>query len=309
MKAVSIHAFGGPEVLEFAELEAPTLSDREVLMQVRAASVNPVDYKTRSGHYPAVGEAQLPKVLGRDVAGIVRQTGAHARRWKCGDELYAMLDSEHGGYAQSVAVRADLCARKPRNLSFAEAAAVPLAGLTAWQGLFDHGRLEPGQRVLIHGGAGGVGHFAVQFAKVRGARVITTVSKRDIDFVRKLGADQIIDRDRDRFEDIVRDVDLVLDLIAGEVQARSMCVIRAGGALVSTLSKPDREQARLRGVRGANYLTRPDSAELAEITQLIEMGKVRPYVQATFSVADVKSAQSRAEHEHPRGKIVLDMSA
>ncbi|HEX4352239.1 MAG TPA: NADP-dependent oxidoreductase [Polyangiales bacterium] len=307
MKAVSIHAFGGPEVLELAELDAPTVRDREVLIRVRAASINPVDYKTRAGHYPPVTERQLPKVLGRDVAGIVEQTGTLARRWKNGDELYAMLDQEHGGYAQSVAVRADLCARKPRNLSFAEAAAVPLAGLTAWQGLFDHGRLESGQTVLIHGGAGGVGHFAVQFAKVRGARVITTVSERDLDFVRKLGADQIIDRDRERFDDIVRDVDLVLDLIAGDVQERSMRVIKPGGALVSTLSRPDRAWARQRGVRVANYLTRPDSAELSEITQLIEMGKVRPYLQATFGFADVKSAQSRAEHEHPRGKIVLDM--
>jgi NADPH:quinone reductase-like Zn-dependent oxidoreductase len=309
MKAVRIHAFGGPERLEQHDIEAPAVGDHELLIQVRAASVNPVDYKTRAGHYPPVTAQQLPKVLGRDIAGVVLQRGALAQRWQRGDFVYAMLDQEHGGYAEQVALRADLCARKPRNLSFAEAAAVPLAGLTAWQGLFDHGRLEAGQTVLIHGGAGGVGHFAVQFAKVRGARVITTVSSRDVGFVRTLGADLIIDREREQFDESVRGVDLVLDLVAGEVQQRSLQVIRHGGALISTLTKPNESAARQRNVRVANYTTRADCAELREITRLLEAGSVRPYLQATFGLADVQSAQSCAEHEHPRGKVVLDMFA
>jgi NADPH:quinone reductase-like Zn-dependent oxidoreductase len=309
MKAVTIHSFGGPEVLQLEDLPTPELGDDDVLVDVRAASVNPVDYKTRAGKFPPVTTAQLPKVLGRDVAGVVERCGAHVDVWQPGAEVYAMLDQNHGGYAQRVAVHAALCARRPRNLSFVEAAAVPLAGLTAWQGLFEHGRLQAGQTVLIHGGAGGVGHFAIQFAKVHGARVATTVSRGDLDFVRELGADVIIDRDAGRFEDQIRAVDLVFDLVGGAVQKRSFDVLKPHGTLVTTLGRADETTARERGLRVVTYMTRADGEQLAEITHWIEAAKVRPRLQETFALDDARGAQERAEHQHTQGKIVLEVRA
>ena len=186
MKAVCIESFGGPETLQVQRIEQPEPAEDEVLIRVRAASVNPVDYKIRSGRYPAVKEQDLPRILGRDVSGVVAAVGAGVTQFHKGDEIFAMLDRGTGGYAEYVTIKADLCAPKPATLGYAEAAAVPLAAITAWQGLFDYGRLEPGQRVLIHGGAGGVGHFAIQLAKARGAQVSTTVSGKDKEFVRAL---------------------------------------------------------------------------------------------------------------------------
>jgi NADPH:quinone reductase-like Zn-dependent oxidoreductase len=309
MKAVRIHSFGGPEVLKLEELQTPSLADDQVLIRVQTASVNPVDYKTRAGKYPAVKADQLPRVLGRDVAGKVEQCGAGVRSWQPGDAVYALLDRERGGYAQLVALNADLCARAPKNLSATEAAAIPLAGLTAWQGLFDHGQLREGQSVLIHGGAGGVGHLAIQFAKARGAHVSTTVSTRDIDFARELGADIVIDRSAQRFEELLSDIDLVFDLVAGEVQKRSIQVLTRGGTLVSTLGKPDESALKEREIRGVGYMAEPNAAQLNEITQLIEAGKVRPYVHATFPLAEVARAHEVSEKDHPRGKIVLEVPA
>jgi len=204
--------------------------------------VNPVDYKTRAGEYPGVNAAQLPTILGRDVSGTIVDQGAAVTRFEKGDEVYAMLDAGHGGYAEYVTLRAHLCAPKPARLTHIEAAAVPLAALTAWQGLFDHGQLRPGQRVLIHGGAGGVGHLAIQFAKARGAYVASTVSKSDKNFVRSLGADQAIGHEAERFEELVAKVDLVFDLVAGEVQERSWAILKKGGTFVSTLNKPSQQQ-------------------------------------------------------------------
>jgi NADPH:quinone reductase-like Zn-dependent oxidoreductase len=224
----------------------------EVLVKVNAASVNPVDYKTRSGK-SAVKQNQLPMVLGRDVAGIVEQCGSAATHFKKGSEVYALLDREHGGYAEYVIVKERDLATKPAQLDFIQAAAVPMAAVTAWQGLFDHGNLKAGQHVLIHGGAGGVGHLAVQCAKARGARVSTTASKQDLEFVRSLGADQVIDK-AEEFEDSVRDVDLVFDLVNGETQDRSWAVLKQGGTMVSTLTKPSAERAKARGARAEHYM-------------------------------------------------------
>jgi NADPH:quinone reductase-like Zn-dependent oxidoreductase len=307
MKAVRIHSFGGPDVMKLEEVPTSALAEDEVLIRVHGASVNPVDYKIREGKYFAVKAEQLPVVLGRDVAGKVEQRGARAQSWQRGDAVYAVVDRGRGGYAQYVTVKADLCARAPKNLSLIEAASVPLAGLTAWQGLFDHGQLQQGQSVLIHGGAGGVGHLAIQFAKARGAHVTTTVSHRDIEFVRGLGADIVIDRTAQRFEELLSDIDLVFDLIAGEVQKRSVQVLKRGGVLVSTLGKPDESALKEREIRGVGYMAEPNGAQLTEITQLIEAGKVRPYVSATFPLQDVARAHEVAVKEHPRGKVVLEV--
>jgi NADPH:quinone reductase-like Zn-dependent oxidoreductase len=307
MKAVRIRSFGGPEVLELAEMEMPTPRDDEVLIRVRAASVNPVDCKIRSGTYPVVKQDQLPKVLGRDVAGEIESCGRAVGNFKPGDTVYAMLNGGPGGYAEYVTVRADLVAPKPGQLDYRTAAAVPLAGLTAWQGLFDHGRLQAGQRVLIHGGAGGVGHLAVQFAKAKGATVATTVGTQDVGFVRNLGADQVIDYTRERFEDEVRDVDLVLDLIAGDTQERSWAVLKDGGSMISSLARPSEAKAREHHARASSFVAHPDRAELIEIGRLIDEGRVHPHVSAVFELAEAAEAQKQLERHHAQGKVVLQM--
>jgi len=307
MKAVRIRSFGGPEVLEFTEIEKPIPKDEEVLIRVRAASVNPVDYKIRSGKYPPVKQDQLPKVLGRDVAGVIEHCGQAVRDLKEGETVYALLDGGPGGYAEYVTVRADLVAPKPGQIDYRAAAAVPLAGLTAWQGLFDHGHLQPGQRVLIQGGAGGVGHLALQFAKAKGATVATTVATQDVEFVRHLGADQVIDYTRERFEDEVHDVDLVLDLIAGETQERSWAVLKDGGTMISSLARPSAAKAREHQAHAENFVAHPDRAELIEIGRLIDQGRVHPHVSAVFELKQAAEAQAQLEHRHAQGKVVLQM--
>lgn len=307
MKAMRIRSFGGPEVLELADVEKPQPRDDEVLIRVRAASVNPVDYKIRSGTYPVVKQDQLPKVLGRDVAGEIESCGREVRNSREGDTVYAMLDGGPGGYAEYVTVRADLVAPKPGQLDYRAAAAVPLAGLTAWQGLFDHGHLQPGQRVLIHGGAGGVGHLAVQFAKARGATVVTTVGTQDVEFVKHLGADQVVDYTRERFEDEVRDVDLVLDLIAGETQERSWAILKDGGTMISSLARPSEAKAREHHAHAQNFVAHPDRDELIEIGRLIDEGRVHPHVSAVFELGEAAKAQAQLEQRHAQGKVVLQV--
>ncbi|HEU4626976.1 MAG TPA: NADP-dependent oxidoreductase [Steroidobacteraceae bacterium] len=307
MKAVRLESFGGPETLRIVEIERPQPRDDEVLVEVHAASVNPVDYKIRSGKYPPIKQENLPIVLGRDLSGVVVARGAAVATLLDGDEVMAMLDRGSGSYAEYVALRADLCMRKPELLDHGEAAAVPLAGITAWQGLFEHGGLAAAQRVLIHGGAGGVGHFAVQFAKARDAYVITTCAGKDKDFVRSLGADEAIDYRAERFEDVVNEVDLVFDLVGGDTQERSWAVLKDGGTLVSTLAKPSERQAQIHEARAMSYVAHPDAAQLGEIVHLITEKKVRPHVDARFPLAQVAAAHEKLEHGHPRGKIVLEV--
>ena len=294
MKAVRLHRFGGPEALSLDDIERPEPKEGEALVSVRAASVNPVDYKIRSGAFPIVKQEQLPVVLGRDIAGIVERCGPGAA-CRPGDEIFALLGRDRGGYEEYVIVRDGEFASKPRRLSFIEAAAVPLAGLTAWQGLFDEGGLRSGQRVLIHGGAGGVGHLAIQFAKAKGAWVATTVSGADREFARQLGADQAVDYERRQFEDEVGKVDLVYDLVGGETQKRSFAALKQGGTLVSTVQPPDETLCRQHRVSGKIYMAKPNAAELAEIGQLIDDGKVRPVIERTFPLAEAVEAQKALE--------------
>jgi len=307
MKAVRIHRFGGSEVMEIEEVPVPQPQESEVLVRVHAASVNPVDYKIRRGGY--VGADKLPLTLGRDASGVVESIGARVERVERGDAIYAMLGPDRGAFAGYAVVKTGEGAPKPARLGHVEAAAVPLAGLTAWQGLFDHGGLKPGQRVLIHGGAGGVGHFAVQFAKAKGATVLTTVSGEDIGFVRDLGADQAIDYKTQRFEEIARDIDLVFDLVAGETQERSWSVLKPGGILVSTLGQPSSQKAAQHKVRAIGYRAQPNAAELAEIGRLIDDGKVRIVIAATFPLARVREAEELLERGRVRGKIVVTLVA
>ena len=306
MKAVRIHQFGGPETLKVEALSRPAPKPDEILVRIVAASVNPVDYKIRNGGY--LSEKDLPLTLGRDMAGVVEEAGADVGRYQSGDAVYALLDRDRGAYAEFVAVKMEHCATKPARLDFVQAAAVPLAGLTAWQGLFDNGKLTSGQRVLIHGAAGGVGHFAVQFARAKGAVVIATCSARDLDFVRSLGAAQVIDYQADKFEDQIEPVDLVYDLVGGETQDRSWTVLKDGGTLVSTLAEPDQAQATAKHARGVHYMAHPDGDQLAEIATLIDAGEVTPTIAKVFPLQDAGEAERMLESDHVRGKIVLDVA-
>jgi NADPH:quinone reductase-like Zn-dependent oxidoreductase len=277
----------------------------EILIKVRAASVNPVDYKIRSGKYPAVKEDRLPYILGRDASGIVEKCGAGADVFRVGDEVFGIVGIHGGGYAQKVVMAQDAVAAKPANLDHVQAAAVPLAGQTAWQGLFRYGAVQSGQRILIHGGSGGVGHFAVQFAKARGAHVTATVSTDNVDFARELGADVVIDYKKEPFEQAVRDLDMVFDLIDGETRQRSWGVLKPGGILVTTLTEPSQEIARQHRVRATRYTVQADGDELKEIAQLLRSGKVKPTVSQTFPLERAADALAAVERGHSRGKTVL----
>lgn len=305
MQAVRIHRFGGPEVMALEEIDRPNPSANEVLIKVFAASVNPVDAKMREGKYPVVTEKNLPYVLGRDVSGQIAAAGDNVSTFLIGDDVFAFLSPEHGGYEEFVLARVDEVAAKPKSLDQVGAAAVPLAGITAWQGLFDHGGLRQGQRVLIHGGAGGVGHFAIQFAKAKGAWVATTVSTSDKEFVSDLGADQVIDYKSEKFEEVVDPVDLVFDLIGGETQDRSFSVVKPGGALISTLQEPDKTQADQLNIRVGRYTAQPNGAQLQEIAELIDQSKVKVMVASTFPLREAAEAQAALKDKHLRGKVVL----
>jgi NADPH:quinone reductase-like Zn-dependent oxidoreductase len=304
MKAIVYHSVGGPSVLKYEDAPRPSPREGELLVRVRAAGVNPVDAKVRSGDFGPGG--QLPTIPGYDLAGVVEESGPGATRFKKGDEVFAYLNLRRGGaYAQYALVKEEEVAAKPRKASFEEAAAVPLAALTAWQGLVEIAKLEPGQTVLIHGGSGGVGSFAVQIAKARGAKVIATASTRNQETLRDLGADQAIDYTTTKFEDLVKEVDVVLDTVAGETLARSYGVVKKGGMIVSILEPPKKEELSQRGIRGQVFLVRPNSEMLDEIGKLIEAGKIKPVVSEVLPLAEAAKAHQQIETGHTRGKIVL----
>ena len=306
--AIRIHEFGDSSVLSVDEVPIPEPGPGELLVRVHAAGVNPVDYKIRKGGYPAVSEDALPYTMGREVSGVVEAVGEGVDSFTQGAAIHAMLGQGRGGYARHAIVMPAEAAAVPQNLSHIEAAAVPLAALTAWQGMIDHGGLSEGQTVLIHGGAGGVGHFAVQIAKARGAQVVTTAGAEDAEMLRELGADRMIDYRSERFEDVAGEVDLVFDLIGGETQDRSWGVLKQGGTMVSTLEEPSADKAQAEGASTARFLVQPNGIQLAEIGRLIVAGRLRPVVSRTFPLDGAAAAQDGLEHEHSRGKIVLDVA-
>jgi NADPH:quinone reductase-like Zn-dependent oxidoreductase len=304
MKAMRTNKFGGPEVLQLEDIPTPEPKNGEILIEVRAAGVNPVDFKMRAGTFKKA-KIQLPTTLGRDAAGVVKKIGAGVDSVRVGDEVYAYLGAYNGGYAQYAIAKTNEVAPKPKSLDFVKAAAVPLAATTAWQGLFDQGGLKAGQTVLIHGASGGVGLFAIQFAKAKGATVIATAGTDHIDLLRQMGADQVIDYKKEKFEDKVKDLDLVLDLIGGETLERSWQTLKKGGTLVSTLEAPSPEEAAKYGVTGKTFMAQPKSEQLAEFGRLIDAGTVKVLVSKTFPLEQVGAAHEELEKHHTSGKIVL----
>jgi NADPH:quinone reductase-like Zn-dependent oxidoreductase/imidazolonepropionase-like amidohydrolase len=307
MKAVVAHEYGGPNVLQYEDAPVPEPKENELLVRVIASGVNPADSLIVGGKYAREFGTHLPLVPGYDMAGVVVKTDAKVTKLKVGDPVYAYL-LWGGGWAQYCVTNEAEAALKPKSLTFAEAAAVPLAALTAWQALIDIGKIDKGQTVLIHGGSGGVGGFAIQIAKARGARVIATASTQNQDLLKKLGADTAIDYTKTKFEDVVKDVDLVLDPVGRDTLARSYGVVKKGGILVTIVSRCDPAELEKHGIRGASLSSHPDANELAEITKMIEQKKLKPIVSQVLSLSDAAKADEQAATHHTRGKIVLKIA-
>src|SRR5579872_6466503 len=308
MKAVRIHEYGGPEVLKYEDVPRPEPGEGDVLVRVHAASVNPVDWKLRAGYMKGFLDYKMPMIPGWDLSGVVEAVAPGVTAWKKGDAVYSRPDIRRdGSYAEYISVKASELAHKPKSLDHNHAAAIPLAALTAWQALFDAAGLQAGQRVLIHAAAGGVGTFAVQFARWKGAHVIGTASEKNHAFLKELGADELIDYNQARFEDVVRDVDVVLDAMAGETRDRSWKVLKKGGILVSILGQPSQEDAARHGVRGAGVFVQPNQVELEQIGALVDSGKVKPVIEAVLPLKDARKAHEMNRTLHTRGKIVLQV--
>ena len=309
MKAIVVHEYGGAEVLHYEEAPRPQPNDNEVLIRVLAASVNPVDAAIRSGKYAEYFHTKLPLIPGMDAAGVIEKAGSKITALKAGDPVYAFFTlREEGGYGEFALAKEGEVARKPSSITYEEAAAVPAAGSTAWQALVDAAKLGAGQTVLIHGGSGGVGHFAIQIAKARGARVIATASTANQEFLKKLGVDQAIDYTATKFEDVVKDVDVVLDAVGGDTLRRSYSVVKKGGIIVTITGEPDQAALDAHGIRGVSISAAPKSETFAELTRLIEDGKVKPVVTQVFPLAEVAKAQEQIATRHTRGKIILRVS-
>ncbi len=304
MKAVVAHEYGGPEVLKFENVPRPEPKENEALVRVIASGVNPADPLTLSGKYAREFGTHLPLIPGYDIAGIVEKTGVKVTKLKAGDAIYG-YPTFGGGWAEYVIVIEGEIAAKPASLNFTEAAAVPMGALTAWQALVDTAQVQPGQTILIHGGSGGVGSFAVQIAKARGARVIATASTANQDLLKQLGADVAIDYTKTRFEEIAKDVDAVLDPVGKETLARSYDVVKKGGIVMSLVARPDPVELQKRGIRGAAISVHPDAEDLAEIAHLIDAGKIKPVVTQVLPLSEAIEAQQQAATHHTRGKLVL----
>lgn len=305
MMAVRIHAHGDASVLQYEEAPRPEVGAAELLVRVHAAGVNPVDWKMRSGAVKFPGAA-LPMTLGFDVSGVVEEVGPGVTRFKAGDEVYAYLNLQRGGgYAEFVSVPQTEAAMKPKSIDHTTAAGVPLAALTAWQALVDHGEIKKDDKVLIHAAAGGVGHFAVQIAKAKGAHVIATASERNHQFLKDLGADVVVDYRTQKFEDFAKDVDIVLDPIGGDTQTRSFAVMKPGGILVSIVQPPDQAKLDEHKVRGVVFLVQPAGSQLVLLGEMIDEGQIKPHISATFPLEQAAEAHKASETGSTRGKIVL----
>ena len=285
----------------------PEPKENEVLVRVIACGVNPADPLVVSGKYAKEFGTHLPLIPGYDVAGVVQKTGANITGLKVGDAVYGYA-LFGGGWAE-YAVLADWeAALKPASLTYVEAAAVPLAALTAWQALINVAHLSAGQTVLIHGGSGGVGSFAIQIAKARGAKVIATASSANQDLLKELGADVAIDYTKTKFEDIAKDVDVVLDPVGRDTLARSYAVVKKGGIVATLVARPDQAELDRRGIRGVSIAVKPDADDLAAITKLIDEKKIKPVVTQTLPLTDAVNALRQAETHHTRGKMVLKIA-
>ena len=308
MRAIVIHAYGGPEILKLEEVARSEPAEDEVLIRVVAASINPVDVAIRKGCLQKLVDS-FPLILGMDAAGIVEKVGNKVTKYKVGDPVFAFFTLKgEGSYAEFVTAKEDELAPKPSTVSFAQAAGAGAAGATAWEALIDTANLRAGQTVLIHGGSGGVGHLAIQIAKAKGAKVFATASTANQEFLRQMGADVAIDYTRAKFEEVAKDVDVVLDTVGRDTLERSYGVVKRGGIIVSIVDEPKPAMLEARGIRGVTLRCAPKAGVLQELSKLMEAKKLTPLVSQSFQLADVVQAQNQIATGHTRGKIVLKIT-
>ncbi|MEE3172726.1 MAG: NADP-dependent oxidoreductase [Pseudomonadota bacterium] len=308
MQAIQIQEFGDPQVLQVKEISIPAPGPGELLVRVHAAAVNPVDTSIRAGRAGGLSGASLPYVPGFDVSGTVTAIGSDVVNFKVDDEVFAMVDLRRGGaYAEYAIVLENEAALKPTRVNHAEAAAIPLVALTAWQALFEVAKLQKGQTILIHAGAGGVGSIAVQLAKWRGAHIVATASDYNHNFLRELGVDVPVDYRTQNFEDFASDVDVVLDPIGGDTQVRSLQILKEGGILVSIVGLTSEGRNPSRNVRATSILVRPNSVQLSEIGELIQNGIINPIVSYRFPLEQAPLAHEQSQTRRTRGKIVIEI--
>jgi NADPH:quinone reductase-like Zn-dependent oxidoreductase len=302
MKAVRIHRYGGPEVLTLEDIPRPEPGPGEVLIRIRAAAVNPADWKIRAGYFKDFMPLQFPAILGFDFSGDIEALGSGVANFTPGQPVYG---TAMGTYAEYVAAKVAELAPKPASLDYVHAASIPVAAQTAWQALFEVGGLKAGGSVLVHGAAGGVGSFAVQLAKAKGIRVYGTASAQNQAYLKELGVDQPIDYQATRFEDVARNVDVVFDTQGGETQQRSFAALKKGGVLVSVVQPPSQDEAAKFGVR-AEFLSRhPSADQLVEIAALVDAGKLKTTVESVLPLGEARRAHELSQTGHGRGKIVL----
>ncbi|MDH5177623.1 MAG: NADP-dependent oxidoreductase [Gammaproteobacteria bacterium] len=330
MQAALIDRYGDNSRVRLADVPVPAVGHEDLLVKVHAASVNPVDTKIRDGKLKVLIRYRMPLVLGNDLAGTVAAIGPGVTRFKVGDAIYARMDKQRiGAFAEYALVREAVAAPKPVNLTFEEAASLPLVGLTAWQALIDIGRLQAGQKVLIHAGSGGVGTFAIQLARHLGAKVYTTVGQRNVELVQQLGADVAIDYRTTRFEDVVQDCDVVLETLGDELLLRSFRSVKPGGVVVSIgntptaafarewglnpllvfviglMSRKAMAAARARGARYEYLFMRADGEQLRQIAALVESGTIKPVIDRVFPLQEVREALAYSESGRATGKVVI----
>ncbi|OEE35991.1 NADPH:quinone reductase [Vibrio genomosp. F10 str. ZF-129] len=309
MRAVQIHQYGGTETLKLENVAKPEINDDDILISVKSASINPVDWKIREGYLQSFIPYELPLTLGWDVAGVVAEVGSNVKEFSVGDEVFSRPDiSRNGSYADYIAVKADEAVLKSTKLDFGQAASLPLAGITAWQCLVDVADVQPGQRVLVHAGAGGVGHLAIQIAKAKGATVIATASSVNLDLLKELGADQAVDYAKAPLIEQIESVDIVLDTMGGDVQKTSWALLKENGILVSVVDQPDEAVANEHKVRSAFVFIEPSSRILKELNQLVDADLLKPLIEHRFSLEKIVDAHLQSQSGRTRGKIVIDVN-
>ncbi|SIS60284.1 NADP-dependent oxidoreductase [Salimicrobium flavidum] len=310
MKAIVINEYGHKEQLTEQEIETPKPGKGEVLVQVKATSINPIDWKLREGYLQQMLDFEFPIILGWDVAGIVEETGEGVTSYEKGDRVFSRPDlTRKGTYAEYTVVAEHLLAPLPENVTFEEGAATPLVGLTAWQCLTDVTKVQKGEKVLIQAGAGGVGSFAIQFAKEKGAYVATTGSTRNVNFLKSLGADEVIDYTEQDFAEVLNDYDVVFDTLGGDILDKAFDVLKDGGRLVTIAGQPDEEKAKAKNIEATSFWLEPDGDQLKEIADLMESGKVKAHIGHRYPLTaqGLQDAHGLSETHHAKGKIVINV--
>ena len=308
MKAAQIERYGGSDVIEIKEAPKPTVSEGHILIEAYAAGVNPVDWKIREGYLQQMAPLKFPATLGGDFSGKIIEVGTNVSGLKKGEDVYGtaiVLAGGSGAFAEFIAANAGSIALKPKGTSYTEAAALPLVGVSAIQALMEHMRLSKGQKILIHGGAGGIGSIAIQVAKHLGAHVAATAATDDIKFVKDLGADEAIDYKKQRFEELIKDYDAVFDTVGGETYARSFKVLRKGGIIVSMLEQPNHDLMNKHGVTAIAQFTQINTERLKKLAQLVERGIVKVHIDKIFPLEKAAEALGYLQNGSPKGKVVI----